>query len=68
LHEFGLAPVQFKSEISGVFARKRHQKRQLEFCQALLISRGSGFESLRARHFFLLPIINPFPRNPSDRF
>jgi hypothetical protein len=38
----GPASVQFKGEISDAFARKRHQRRYLEFCTALLRSRGLG--------------------------
>ena len=40
--QFSPTSVQFKSEISDAFPRKRHQKRHLEFCTAHLRSRVSG--------------------------
>ena len=38
-HSFGPASVQLKNEISDAFARKRHQRRHLELCTTLLLSR-----------------------------
>src|SRR5205809_6880264 len=41
-YQFSPSSVHFKGEISDALPRKRHQKRQLEFCTAYLLSRGSG--------------------------
>ena len=55
---FGPASVQFNSEASDAFACKRHQRRHLEFCTALLLSRGSGVRvSPGAPLAYLLPLI-----------
>ena len=41
-NHFSPSSVQLKSEINGAFLCKRHQQQHLEFCNAYLLSRGSG--------------------------
>jgi hypothetical protein len=52
-HGFSPTSVQFKSEINDALPRKRHQKRHLEFCTALLLSRGLEVRSPPGAHIWL---------------
>jgi hypothetical protein len=67
-HEFGPGSVQFKGEISDAFARKRHRRRHLEFCTALLLSRGSGVRIPPGAPSFWKFFINHFESNLSIGF
>src|SRR5712664_2049030 len=71
--KFSPTSVQFKGEINGALPRKRHQKRHLEFCNAYLLSRGSGVRFPPGAPDFLIPFnrneleIVPFTPDPLRR-